>query len=108
VAHDLPAADLDVDEALVRSLLREQHPDLATLPLRFLASGWDNVSFRLGDEAACPAAATPGLGAARRARATLVAGAGAAVAVARAGAGAHGPARRRLSVVVERRAVPPR
>ena len=46
----MPAAELDVDEALVRALLEEQHPDLAGLPLRLVANGWDNVLFRLGDD----------------------------------------------------------
>ena len=31
--HDAPPADVDVDEALVRALLADQHPDLADLPL---------------------------------------------------------------------------
>ncbi len=47
---NMPAADVDIDEGLVRRLLADQHPDLAGLPLRPLASGWDNVLFRLGDE----------------------------------------------------------
>lgn len=42
-------ADIAVTEALVRSLLRSQHPDLAHLPLRVVANGWDNVVLRLGD-----------------------------------------------------------
>ncbi|WP_199521786.1 aminoglycoside phosphotransferase family protein, partial [Jiangella anatolica] len=37
------------DEQLVRTLLREQHPDLAGLPIRFAAKGWDNELWRLGD-----------------------------------------------------------
>lgn len=45
-----PAADIEVDDALVRRLLEEQHPDLAELPLRLVANGWDNVLYRLGDE----------------------------------------------------------
>jgi aminoglycoside phosphotransferase (APT) family kinase protein len=49
IHHSKPAADIEVDEALVRSLLREQHPDLANLPLREIDSGWDNAMFRLGD-----------------------------------------------------------
>ena len=49
---DTPAADIDVDEALVRSLLTEQHPDLADLPLRLVANGWDNAIFGLGLESA--------------------------------------------------------
>lgn len=46
----MPAAEVDIDEALVRDLLAEQHPDLASLPLTPLTHGWDNVIFRLGDE----------------------------------------------------------
>ena len=45
---DTPAADIEVDETLVRSLLTDQHPDLADLPLRLVANGWDNVIYRLG------------------------------------------------------------
>ncbi len=45
----MPAAEVDVTADLVRLLLAEQHPDLARLPIRFLANGWDNVMFRIGD-----------------------------------------------------------
>ncbi|MGN6407992.1 MAG: aminoglycoside phosphotransferase family protein [Curtobacterium sp.] len=44
-----PAAEVDVDVPLVAALLRDQHPDLAGLPLEVVASGWDNVVVRLGD-----------------------------------------------------------
>ncbi|MDP4333027.1 phosphotransferase [Curtobacterium sp. A7_M15] len=44
-----PAAEVDVDVPLVAALLRDQHPDLAGLPLEVAASGWDNVVVRLGD-----------------------------------------------------------
>ena len=44
-----PSAEVAIDAALVARLLRAQHPDLADQPLRHLASGWDNVNFRLGD-----------------------------------------------------------
>lgn len=44
-----PAAEVDVDVPLVRALLRDQHPDLADLPLEVVANGWDNVIARLGD-----------------------------------------------------------
>jgi aminoglycoside phosphotransferase (APT) family kinase protein len=47
-----PAAEHPVDMSLVRLLLVEQHPDLAELPLSPVASGWDNVVFRLGDDLA--------------------------------------------------------
>lgn len=43
---------VEVTEALVRSLLLEQHPDLVSLPLRPAASGWDNAVLRLGDDLA--------------------------------------------------------
>ena len=47
-------------QALVRALLRDQHPDLADLELRDVNGGWDNQQWRLGDEPAvrAPAAAT--------------------------------------------------
>lgn len=46
--HGVPASELDVDSALVQTLLRTQHPDLADLPVTPLANGWDNFMFRLG------------------------------------------------------------
>ena len=45
-----PAADIEVDERLVRALLEEQHADLAPLPLRALDAGWDNTLWRVGDD----------------------------------------------------------
>jgi aminoglycoside phosphotransferase (APT) family kinase protein len=48
----MPAAEVVVSADLVRRLLADQHPDLTHLPLRFLANGWDNVIFRLGEELA--------------------------------------------------------
>jgi aminoglycoside phosphotransferase (APT) family kinase protein len=47
-----PPADIDVSGPLVRSLLREQHPDLADRALEKVAEGWDNVLFRLGADLA--------------------------------------------------------
>lgn len=47
-----PAAEVLVTADLVRELLREQHPDLAGLPLKVVAEGWDNFIFRLGTELA--------------------------------------------------------
>ncbi|WP_116949065.1 aminoglycoside phosphotransferase family protein [Jiangella endophytica] len=38
-----------MDERLLRTLLGEQHPDLADLPVRAAARGWDNQLWRLGD-----------------------------------------------------------
>ena len=49
-AQNMPAAEVDIDERLVRQLLGDQHPDLAHLPLTMVANGWDNVIFRLGHE----------------------------------------------------------
>lgn len=49
-APGTPAAEIDVDAALARALLAAQHPDLAGLPITFLASGWDNAIFRLGED----------------------------------------------------------
>lgn len=45
----MPTAEVDIDEPLVRGLLGDQHPDLADLALAEVASGWDNVVYRLGD-----------------------------------------------------------
>ena len=50
MANPKPAAEFEVTPELVRRLLAAQHPDLARRPVRPLASGWDNVLFRLGDE----------------------------------------------------------
>jgi aminoglycoside phosphotransferase (APT) family kinase protein len=51
--------DVDLDEALVRALLREQHPDLAGLGLREVAGGWDNRMWRLGEDLAVRLPRTP-------------------------------------------------
>src|ERR1039457_1400017 len=48
-----------IDEALVRALLHEQHPDLAGLGLREVAGGWDNRMWRLGEELAVRLPRTP-------------------------------------------------
>lgn len=45
-----PAAEVDIDEALVRALLAAQRTDLAALPVRVVANGWDNTVVRIGDE----------------------------------------------------------
>jgi aminoglycoside phosphotransferase (APT) family kinase protein len=42
----------DIDEQGVRMLLREQHPDLAGLPLERAATGWSNETWRLGGDLA--------------------------------------------------------
>jgi aminoglycoside phosphotransferase (APT) family kinase protein len=45
-----PAAEVHIDTALAQALLEQQCPDLASLSIEPLASGWDNVMFRLGTE----------------------------------------------------------
>jgi aminoglycoside phosphotransferase (APT) family kinase protein len=47
---DTPPAEIVIDEALVERLLRAQHPDLAGQSLRFVANGWDNAIYRLGND----------------------------------------------------------
>ncbi|WIE75597.1 aminoglycoside phosphotransferase family protein [Curtobacterium sp. MCSS17_007] len=47
-----PQAEFHVDVDLVAALLRDQHPDLADLPLRVVANGWDNVIVRAGEHLA--------------------------------------------------------
>jgi aminoglycoside phosphotransferase (APT) family kinase protein len=50
VVNRMPAAEVEVSADLVRRLLADQHPDLARLPVEFLANGWDNELYRVGDE----------------------------------------------------------
>src|SRR5947209_16415512 len=45
-------AEIEITVDLIVELLRDQHPDLADLPLRFGAIGWDNQLWRLGDDLA--------------------------------------------------------
>ena len=45
-----PEAEVEITEALVRSLLQEQHKDLADFPISIVGEGWDNVMVRLGGE----------------------------------------------------------
>ena len=44
--------EIEITADLVRDLLREQHPDLAELPIREVEGGWGNQMWRLGDELA--------------------------------------------------------
>lgn len=46
----MPAAEVAVDEALVRQLLSDQHPDLEGRSIGLVGEGWDNFTFRLGDD----------------------------------------------------------
>lgn len=43
-----PSADFEIDAALVRELLVDQHADLALEPIEEIAAGWDNAMFTLG------------------------------------------------------------
>jgi aminoglycoside phosphotransferase (APT) family kinase protein len=52
VPAGIPPAEVDIDEALVRSLLRAQHPDLSDLRITLAATGWDNATYRLGEHLA--------------------------------------------------------
>jgi aminoglycoside phosphotransferase (APT) family kinase protein len=45
-----PEAEVVLSESLVRSLLEEQHPDLARRPLTLIDEGFDNESWRLGND----------------------------------------------------------
>ncbi|ADG74612.1 aminoglycoside phosphotransferase [Cellulomonas flavigena DSM 20109] len=47
-----PLIEIDVTADLARALLVAQHPDLADLPLHGRGSGWDNLTWRLGDDLA--------------------------------------------------------
>ncbi|MCX5387276.1 aminoglycoside phosphotransferase family protein [Streptomyces sp. NBC_00083] len=44
--------EIEITAQLIRDLLRDQHPDLADLPLTLGAHGWDNQLWRLGDDLA--------------------------------------------------------
>ena len=45
-----PVSDIEIDTSLVYRLLKDQHPDLAHLPIHLVEAGWDNAMFRLGDQ----------------------------------------------------------
>lgn len=47
-----PDPEVEPTADLVRALLRDQHPDLAALPITFGAPGWANQMWRLGDDLA--------------------------------------------------------
>ncbi len=44
-----PADEVDLDEELVRSLIVDQHPDLAKMSLVKSLAGWDDTLWRLGN-----------------------------------------------------------
>ena len=43
-----PAAEIEIDPQLVGALLAKQLPELAGLPIRIVANGWDNTIARIG------------------------------------------------------------
>jgi aminoglycoside phosphotransferase (APT) family kinase protein len=45
-----PAAEVSIDESLVRTLIETQYPQFADLPLGHVNEGFDNALWRLGDE----------------------------------------------------------
>ncbi len=47
-----PDAEVAIDLELVRGLIADQHPDLSALDLRLVANGWDNSTWRLGNDLA--------------------------------------------------------
>ncbi len=51
-AASTPAAEIDIDVALVRNLLVRQQPGLCAETIRIMESGWDNVMVRVGDNLA--------------------------------------------------------
>ncbi|WP_027344104.1 aminoglycoside phosphotransferase family protein [Hamadaea tsunoensis] len=48
----MTSPDVEITADLIAELLHDQHPDLAGLPLKFGAVGWDNQLWRLGDDLA--------------------------------------------------------
>jgi aminoglycoside phosphotransferase (APT) family kinase protein len=48
----MPPATIEVGDAVVHALLRDQRPDLAARALVRVANGWDNATFRLGSDLA--------------------------------------------------------
>lgn len=45
-----PKGDINITESLVKKLLDKQIHELSYLPLEYLAEGWDNVMYRLGND----------------------------------------------------------
>ncbi|MEU2424966.1 aminoglycoside phosphotransferase family protein [Streptomyces sp. NPDC007851] len=48
----MTGCEIEITAELVQGLLKDQHPDLAELPVREVAGGWGNQMWRLGDELA--------------------------------------------------------
>jgi aminoglycoside phosphotransferase (APT) family kinase protein len=45
-----PAAQTSLSVELAQQLIANQFPDLADLPVHFVAEGWDNAMYRVGDD----------------------------------------------------------
>jgi aminoglycoside phosphotransferase (APT) family kinase protein len=50
MVSDMPAAEVEVGVQLVRDLLADQFPALADRRVSLLANGWDNFTFKVGDD----------------------------------------------------------
>jgi aminoglycoside phosphotransferase (APT) family kinase protein len=46
---EMPPATVEVSNAVVWRLIRDQRPDLGECPIVRVANGWDNATFQLGD-----------------------------------------------------------
>jgi aminoglycoside phosphotransferase (APT) family kinase protein len=49
---EMPPATVEVSNAVVQRLIRDQRPDFGDCPIVRVANGWDNATFRLGDRLA--------------------------------------------------------
>jgi aminoglycoside phosphotransferase (APT) family kinase protein len=45
-----PAAQAELSDELVARLITRQFPDLSAMPVHFVAEGWDNAMYRVGNE----------------------------------------------------------
>lgn len=50
MSRGTPPAEVKIHKPLVKKLLYQQAPQWSHLPLTYLAEGWDNVNYRLGEE----------------------------------------------------------
>jgi aminoglycoside phosphotransferase (APT) family kinase protein len=51
-APSTPAAEIEIDVALIREILADQQPHLAHETIQIMEAGWDNVMVRVGDDLA--------------------------------------------------------
>jgi aminoglycoside phosphotransferase (APT) family kinase protein len=51
-APSTPAAEIEIDDALIREILGDQQPHLAHETIQIMEAGWDNVMARIGDDLA--------------------------------------------------------